>query len=79
MLDERTVPSFQSAITKNLFQAVASEAAIFVLAPALGRTIAGTIAFCPLYGVNQLSLVHLARVDTEPLGLLPDLCDFHRF
>jgi hypothetical protein len=62
---------------KNLLQAVASEAAILVWAPALSRPVTGIIPLGPLYSVNKLSLFHLAGLDTEVFGLLPDLCDFH--
>jgi len=64
---------------KNLFQAIASEAAVFILAPALGCPVTGTIPLGSLYSVNKLGLFHIAGLDTEVFGLLPDLCDFHRF
>jgi hypothetical protein len=64
---------------ENLFQAIASETAIFVLAPALGRPITGIIALGSLYSVNKLGLFHTARLDTEAFGLFSDLCDFHCF
>jgi hypothetical protein len=64
---------------KNLFQAIGSEAAVFVLAPALGRPITGTISFSSLYSVDKLGFFHIAGVDTKTFGFLPDLCDFHCF
>jgi hypothetical protein len=62
---------------KNLLQAIAPEAAVFVLTPALGCPITGIIALGALYSMNKLGLFHITRLDTEVFGFLSDLCYFH--
>jgi hypothetical protein len=62
---------------ENLSQAIASEATVLVLAPALGGPITGVIAFGALYGADKFGLFHITRLDTESFGFLSDLCYFH--